>query len=344
MTSAALVESGGAGLGDLVGATLRDHLGGRDARVVVLAMSKDENPKATVIAFPADARTPRLAVKVALTHGARASVAAEADALRRLAEADPTLVGGTVPRLLDERQDAAAAVIVTSAHRGVPMSIDYHRWRHTSSARRVTEDFEHAARWLSALGRTTVPGQDERTRTSSSFADALVARWPSDPAARAVADGVRQAVSELAVGCPSSVVHGDFWAGNILRHAGAVAGVIDWEHATFADDPLRDRARFALSYARYRDRPTRAGRRVAGHHELVAGPWGEGVRYALGGSGWFPTLVQRFLADGLDDTGRDPQLWRRVVLLGLAEIAATSDHPEFAHSHLLLGAEVLRWL
>jgi aminoglycoside phosphotransferase len=344
VTSAALVGTGDTGLGDLVGATLRDHLGPRAAHVVVLAMSKDENPKATVIAFAEDGRTPRLAVKVALTPGARASVAAEAGALRRLAEADPTLVGGTVPRLLDERHDASTAVIVTSAHPGVPMSVDYHRWRHTSSARRVTEDFEHAGAWLAALARSAPPVRAESTRPSSSVADALVTRWPSDVAARALADGIRSAVSDLAADRPSSVVHGDFWCGNILRRAGAVVGVIDWEHATFADDPLRDRARFALSYALYLDRHTTAGRRVAGHRALVAGPWGEGVRYAIAGSGWFPTLLQGFLSDGLQTTGRDPRLWRQVLLLGLAEIAATSDHQEFARHHLLLGAEMLPWL
>ena len=344
MTNPALLD---AGLGDLLDAVLRDHLGPRRGRLVVLAMSKDENPKATVIAFPPEGRTPLLAVKVALTAGAGASVAAEARALQQLAERDPTLVGGTVPRLLDARHDAAGAVMVTTAHEGVPMSIDYHRWRHTSSSRAVHEDFRCAGTWLDSLADAVDPtrqGQGQgQGRTAGTLAHALVARWPSDASAHALAEHVTSAASELSDGCPTSVVHGDFWCGNILRRDGAVAGVIDWEHASFVDDPLRDRARFALSYALYLDRHTAPGRRVAGHRGLVAGPWGEGVRYAVAGSGWFPGVVQRFVSDGLEATGRDPGLWREALLLGLAEIAATSDHGAFAHHHLSLGAEMLSW-
>lgn len=343
MTNPALLD---AGLGDLLDAVLRDHLGPRRGRLVVLAMSKDENPKATIMAFPPSGRTPLLAVKVALTPGARAAVAAEAGALRQLAERDPTLVGGTVPRLLDARHDAAGAVIVTTAHEGVPMSIDYHRWRHTSSRAAVQDDFECAGTWLESLGSLAgsglPPGQVQGP-TTGRIAQALVARWPSDRSAHVLAEHVSSTVSELSAGCPTSVVHGDFWCGNILRRDGVVAGVIDWEHATFADDPLRDRARFALSYALYLDRHTAPGRRVAGHRGLVAGPWGEGVRYAVSGSGWFPDLVRGFVSDGLEATGRDPGLWREVLLLGLAEIAATSDHGAFAHHHLALGAGMLSW-
>ncbi|MBC9822414.1 phosphotransferase family protein [Terrabacter sp. MAHUQ-38] len=352
MTNPAVLD---AGLGDLLDAVLRDHLGPHRGRLVVLAMSKDENPKATIIAFPPKGRTPLLAVKVALTTGARAAVAAEARALQQLAEGDPTLVGGTVPRLLDVRHDAAGAVMVTTAHEGVPMSIDYHRWRHTSSARAVQHDFECAGTWLDSLADAGLPPGHVQSPTAignavgtgcgtaGSIARALVARWPSDASAHALAEHVTSIASDLSADRPASVVHGDFWCGNILRRDGAVAGVIDWEHATFIDDPLRDRARFALSYALYLDRHTTPGRRVAGHRGLVAGPWGEGVRYAFAGSGWLPDLMRRFVSDGLQATGRDPGLWREVLLLGLAEIAATSDHGDFAHHHLSLGAELLSW-
>jgi hypothetical protein len=344
MTSPALLD---AGLGDLLDAVLRDHLGPRRGRLVVLAMSKDENPKATIIAFPPEGRKPLLAVKVALTHGARASVAAEARALQQLAERDPTLVGGTVPRLLDARHDATGAVIVTTAHEGAPMSIDYHRWRHTASPRAVHDDFQCAGTWLDSLADAVMPHDQDHGLvegpTAGSIAQALVARWPSDESAQALAEHVTSSASDVSAGGPASVVHGDFWCGNILRRDDAVAGVIDWEHASFVDDPLRDRARFALSYALYLDRHTAPGRRVAGHRGLVAGPWGEGVRYAVAGSGWFPELVQRFLSDGLQTTGRDPRLWREALLLGLAEIAATSDHGDFARHHLSLGAEMLSW-
>ena len=172
---------------------------------------------------------------------------------------------------------------------------------------------------------------------------ALVSRWPDDPSARELADRLAPSAGELSNGV-ASVVHGDFWCGNILRRHGAVAGVIDWEHGTFFDDPLRDRARFALSYALYLDRHTVPGREVAGHRGLVAGPWGEGVRYAFAGSGWFPDLIRRFVSDGLQATGRDPGLWHEAVLLALSEVAVSSDHDGFAQHHLSLALSLARSL
>ena len=44
---------------------------------------------------------------------------------------------------------------------------------------------------------------------------------------------------------PQSMVHGDFWPGNLLVDRGRVLGVIDWEHARLTGSPARDLARFA---------------------------------------------------------------------------------------------------
>lgn len=338
-----------AGQGDLLRTAVREHLGAAGGRLVVVAMSRDENPKATVLAFPPGAASPRLAIKVALSAGARSSVAAEAGALRRLAECDPDLVGTTAPRLLGDHHDDGGAVMVTTAQPGVPMAVDYHRWRHTARPVAVHDDFRCAGRWLDALAAVPAPEEPwtyaagparARAVTGTSVAEALVARWPASASARLLADRVASGVALLSDGRPSSVVHGDFWCGNVLRRGGAVTGVIDWEHASFADEPLRDRARFALSYALYLDRHTPPGRRVTGHPALVAGRWGEGVRYAFSGRGWFPSLVRTFVSDGLRATGRDPGLWREVLLAGLAEIAATSDHELFARQHLGLASSL----
>jgi hypothetical protein len=101
-------------------------------------------------------------------------------------------------------------------------------------------------------------------------------------------------------------------------------------------EPVRDLARFALMYALYLDRRTRAGRRVAGHAELRSGTWGAGVDYALDGSGWFPDLFSRFLSEGLTRLGASPASWRDAALAGIAEVAAFTDHDEFARRHLEL--------
>ncbi|WP_330476157.1 phosphotransferase [Terrabacter sp. C0L_2] len=330
--------------GELLREVLQDHVG-RPRRLVVLAMSKDENPKTTVMVLPERASAPTLAVKVAWTSGARAAVAAEAAALRQVVAADPGLVGDTVPRLIEERQDARGAVMVTTAQRGISLSVDYHRWRHTARPRTVEHDFRCAAGWLDRLALVPLAdvveaGESDALAPGAALARKLVARWPADPVALQLAERVRDSGALVGSGSSSSVVHGDFWCGNVLRRGGLVSGVIDWEHAAFGGDPVRDRVRFALSYALYLDRHTGPGRRVTGHADLVAGRWGEGVRYAMEGSGWFPRLVQAFVALGLQQTDRDPGLWRDALLVGLAEVAAGSDHEVFAGQHLALAASL----
>jgi hypothetical protein len=334
----------GTGPGDLLQATLRDHLGAVSPRLVVLALSKDENPKATVLAFTPGRPSPRLVVKVALTEGAGVAIRAEAAALGALAALDTDLVHGTVPRLVDERHDAAGAVLVTQAMPGVPMSVDYHRWRHTATPELVRHDFSCARSWLQDLDSVGVPSKTPARGYWPTVATRLCARWPEDDVALDVAQRVADhgASMGLPPDVPPRVVHGDFWCGNVLRAMGVVTGVVDWEHAELGGDPLRDLTRFVLSYLLYLDRHTRPGRSVRGHLGLTAGPWGEPIRYAVHGRGWLSVLVEQVLSDALADTGRDRQLWRAALALGAAEVAAQSDHGDFARRHLLLAAELLR--
>jgi hypothetical protein len=119
----------------------------------------------------------------------------------------------------------------------------------------------------------------------------------------------------------------------VLVTRGTVTGVVDWACGELSGEPLRDVARFALSYSLYLDRHTRAGRPVAGHPGLRADGWGTGIRYAIAGEEWFGRLVRDFVAGALGRLGAPPQLWRDVILAGLAEVAATADHPEFAAHH-----------
>ena len=129
------------------------------------------------------------------------------------------------------------------------------------------------------------------------------------------------------------MVHGDFWAGNLLVSQDAVTGVVDWAAAELSGEPLRDVVRFALSYSLYLDRHTRPGRPVRGHPGLRADGWGAGIRYALSGQGWYGQLVRGFVESALVRLGGPAGLWRAALLAGLGEIAATADHADFAIRH-----------
>lgn len=312
---------------------LRRHLDDRTVRLAVVAMSRDDHPKAVVMATPSGATTPVLAVKVALTGGAARAVRAEAAALEQLGQLDPGLVGGTVPRLLALHETVAGTFLVTTVSSGRPFSVDYHRWHHTGRRRDVRADFDAAAGWLSQLHGLTVPPQPE-----VDGAAALESRWP-DEVGMAAAQACRRARARVGDLDTGHVTHGDFWCGNLLRTGRRVTGVVDWEHARFGGSPLWDRVRFALAYTLYLDRHTPSGARVHGHAGLRAGAWGDPVRHLLRGEGWYAAGVADFIAPAL---GRDPSTtaWRDAVLVGLGEVATTSDSPPFARAHASLLAEV----
>jgi aminoglycoside phosphotransferase (APT) family kinase protein len=313
---------------------LRQHLGARAVRLAVVAMSRDDNPKAVVMATESGSTSPVLAVKVALTAGAAESVRAEAAALQGLAALDPGLVGGTVPRVVALHDGTAGTLLVTTVSHGRPLSVDYHQWHHTASRRRVEADFEAAAAWLRELHPVEVPPAPE-----PDWAALLRGRWPDDglgEEASRVCRVARDRLGELDAG---HVTHGDFWCGNILRSGRRVTGVVDWEHTRFGSDPLWDRVRFALAYTLYLDRHTRAGAPVHGHAGLRAGAWGEPLRFLLRGQGWYADLVAAFLTPGLG-SGAAGATWRDALVVGLGQVATTADQPEFARAHALLLAEV----
>ncbi|HUZ53179.1 MAG TPA: phosphotransferase [Streptosporangiaceae bacterium] len=133
-----------------------------------------------------------------------------------------------------------------------------------------------------------------------------------------------------------SVVHGDFWPGNILIDDGRVRGVIGWEDSRPEGPAVLDLVRFVMTYSLYLDRHTRPGHRVRGHPGLRADRWGAGIEYALEGSGWYPGLARRFLAEGLEQLGAPGACGRDVLMAGLVTTAAEADHPGFAREHLLL--------
>lgn len=303
-------------------------------RQLVLATSRDLNAKLVVLVLPAGSSRPSHVVKVPSTPAASRAVEAEADLLEALHQQGWESVRRTVPRLLgrDQRDGLVSASFTVAP--GMPMRTLYHRWLHTARPAAVTRDFTAAARWLAELQRDSA-GADGGLGLLRDGLARLELRWPGDPRVRRVHDRLAPVAARLAgTGCRRTAVHGDFWHGNLLVADDAVAGVVDWEHGALQGDPTRDVARFALGYALYLDRHTPEGLPVPGHRGLVAGRWGAGVEHALHGRGWFPALVQDFTRTALGRLGVPPQLWRAVLLGGVAEAAVGADHPDFADRQL----------
>jgi Phosphotransferase enzyme family len=311
---------------------LRALLNTPGCRTILLDGSRDPNSGVTVLVTAPGAQDPHLALKVATTPAAAEVIEREARLLVELRRRPLRRVDRTVPRHAGVFEVDGMLAVATSVVPGVPMRTTYHGFRHLRPGP-VRADFAAAEDWLGALHADSASEVAPVTLLDG-IAERIAARWPEDADVRALAGKLGPATARLgSASTPRTVVHGDFWAGNLLVTAGTVTGVVDWATGELSGEPLRDVARFALSYALYLDRHTRSGSRVAGHPGLRADGWGAGIRYAIAGQHWFGDLVRDFVAGALVRLGAPAGLWRDVLLAGLAEVAATADHPEFAAHH-----------
>lgn len=302
-------------------------------RSLVLALSKDPNAKLTILLFPPGDPQPTLAVKVPATPAAEASIAAERRVLTELRARLPQVVLDTIPAVSELAGFHGLPALVTTALRGMPMTTRYHAWRHLASPEAVRADFASVERWLVQF-QGAAGAQPAPIDMDSGTAGVLARRFAGDLELEEVLRSLGAVYSRLRLSLtPKTAVHGDFWFGNLLLAGDHVSGVVDWEAGSSVGEPMRDPVRFALTYALYLDRHSSAGRLVKGHPGLKAGAWGAGVEYAIDGEGWFPDLFRGFLRNCLDRLGADPESWRDAALAGLAEVAATADHSDFASLH-----------
>jgi hypothetical protein len=319
-----------------------DRLLGPGTRTVTVATSRDPNAKVTVLLFRAGATAPSLVVKIPTTIGAAIAVDAEAAMLLRLPGRLDAPLLDCVPRVVDRLPTRCGDALVTTAVRGVPMTIGYHRWLHVNRLASVARDFDLAGRWLARV-QTVSGGPPRPVDFVGPLTARLDVRFAGAPLLHHVLehlDGIdRRLRRETA---PRTVVHGDYWAGNVLSDGTSVTGVVDWEGGIERGSPVRDVARFALSYALCLDRHARSGRRVAGHPGLRAGAWGAGLHYAVDGSGWFPRLVRTVTMSHLERLGMRPERWRDVLVAGVADCATGADDDTFARCHYDVLAALVR--
>ncbi len=301
-------------------------------RSVAVGVSKDPNAKIMILLVDPATEEAVLAVKAPTTDAAEAAVDAERAILDELAAAAPPALARTIPRVVGTVDHGGRRALVTTALAGRSMATCYAQARHTRSEARVGRDFAAVERWLELLQGARVSGASPVARDT---AERLRRRFDDVP------ESTLERAAELddllgAAVDTTAVVHGDFWFGNVLLVDGAVSGIVDWEAGAAAGDSTRDAARFAHIYALYLDRQARPGRPVPGHRGLHADGFGAAVAFALDGSGWFPDLFRRFLGRALVRAGGSWALWRSLALSGIAEMAACTDHDEFARLHLEL--------
>lgn len=310
-------------------------------RSVVLALSKDPNAKITVLQIPDGGGRPTLAIKLPTTPAAQATIAAERAVLAGLRARLPDLALATIPRL-ERVPGLPKHSLVTNALPGSPMTTRYHAWRHLGNQAGVRADFLTVGAWLAGL-QSNVTGPRQPVDIDGGMTSLLGRRFSEDPRLDDLLAALGAVHARLGTtSTPRTAVHGDFWFGNVLTTGDQVSGVIDWEAGSACGEPIRDLVRFALTYSLYLDRHSRPGHRVAGHPGLRVGEWGAGIAWAMDGKGWFPDLIRDFVKGGMARLGAEPGLWREAMLAGLAEVAATADHLEFARLHWQLFGRLSR--
>lgn len=319
--------------------SLHDLIAVEGRTAVVSGISKDPNGKVTAMLIDRGSDQPALVAKVATTRQSAWALAAEAAVLEGLDRGRLGEIGASIPKVVGWTQDGGSSVLVLSGLRGSSMLAGYHAWRHTASPERVRADFAAVSDWLDrfqwATSGQTAPLAD-RTICGS-----IASRFDGDPLsapALASLDKIQARLDSCA--SVATAVHGDLWLGNILLQRGVITGVVDWEAGRLQGPPTGDWVRFALTYALYLDRHTRAGAQVPGHEGLKAGTWGSGIRHVLAGRSWFSELVKDFVGSALARLGADSQLWKDALREGLAAIAATADDPAFARRHLEIFVEL----
>jgi hypothetical protein len=313
-----------------------DPLTALNANAVALGLSKDPNPKTTLLLFRPGGAAPCAAAKLPSTSPSRFAVQREAGFLLDVHRRFSGAVLRTIPRRLTAFEACLpAGSMVVQALPGTPLSVIYTRRGHLRSDIEVGRDFACVSNWLRDLEAATTQSSGP-VDLGAPILDALAARYPCDLRAARVLRALEPITRRFSTfQGPKTVVHGDLWLGNILVDGVGVSGVIDWESAQLTGEPLRDVARFALTYALYLDRRTRPGRRIRGH-PVSAGTWGVGIAYILTGDGWFPNTVRGFLCRAMARLGTDPAAWPKLLLMGLADVAATADDDGWAHRHLVL--------
>ena len=319
--------------------SLWEFVGASGLRSLVIGPSKDPNAKVTVLLVSPESGKPVLAVKVPTTDAAGSAVNAEWLLLAYLNKLEPKHVSRTIPRTIEVVDFEGRPALVMTAVAGVPMMTSYLRRRHTATHARVAEDFAAVEAWLADLQRAT-NGSSAPLNMDCGVSARLASRFREDERLGEDLDQLAEIYARLrADTVPRTVVHGDFWFGNVLLAGRRVSGVVDWEAGATSGEPVRDLVRFALMYALYLDPRALAGRRIE-QRRLADGGWGAGVEYALDGKGWFPDLFRRFLEDGLARLGASPASWRDAALAGIAEVAALTDEEGFARRHLELFRRV----
>ena len=270
-------------------------------------------------AVPIVARVPRYG-------GPNAALHRESETLERVLAQVRGPVRETLPRPLGSPAIAGTDVVLQTVVPGRHLVARTATRRLTRS--RLRRQFRTMFAWSTELqeasGRWAVVDDELLERTLVPLSRGALDALGHDDAVRALLDRAIDH-ARLLRGTPIrlAVVHGDYWAGNVLVDGARITGVVDWERAEVAGLPVWDPFKAVMDAAyhldRYRDVPRRGRAALPGWGSL--GPWegiadprcAIGVRAILDGAGWFSQLARDALVRAFVDA-EIPVGWLPVVV------------------------------
>lgn len=279
-------------------------------------------------------------VRVPTTAAAAGVVEHEARLLVELRRRRLGPIERSIPRHAGTGRVDGTLVAMASPLPGEPMCPQRPGWPSGVQPRTDRRNFQWAAEWLAGLHTASATSR-ARLDWPDQVMDLLHQRWEGHRRLRPALQRLEPAATRLAeYAVWRTAVHGDFWHGNVLVGDDGITGVVNWYDGEVDGSPLRDLARFALTYGWPVRRQPAQGRSVVGRAGLAPAGGTTGVRLALLGRGWYPRTVRSFLQEGLARLGVAPEEWYDVAVAGVAEIAARAPDPTVAEAHLDLLAEL----
>lgn len=252
--------------------------------------------------------TPRLAVKIARTPEAVATLRQEAAVLEALHGVRPGGVRGA-PRILHREEGGGRTAVYESSVTGVRISGVLRRGSYRRLALLATD-------WLAGLAECSraAPRPDLRREVVEPVVGHFAGSFGAvlDPAMLRRAEEILAGLDDL----PTVCEHRDFSPWNVLLTPGGELGVLDWEGATMRGVPALDLVYFLAFLGFYRDGAMHSGR------------FAESYRRALDPGTLTGGVMRECLARYAGRVGLDPAVLRPLRLLTWMH-HARSEHRRF---------------
>jgi SAM-dependent methyltransferase len=291
---------------------------------LVVGHRRPDTGVVTILLFPPGGHHPVVA-KLPRYGSHNDSLQREAAGLEQVSRAVDDEIGAAIPRSLGIHTIDGTDVLLQTglAGRHLVAETASGRLRPAGLARQLDVVLSWCGALQAASGHSELVDNGVIATKLEPLVEAGLAALGGDRRVEALLDrSLDQARRLQGTSLPMVVVHGDYWAGNVLVERERVVGVVDWERSTIDDlpfwDPVKAVGSAAYHLDRYRSIPKRGAAALPlwgdmGRWNDVADPrFAIGFRAAFVQPGWLAETARRALVSAFDRAGI-PRGWLPVA-------------------------------